>query len=54
MPFGEDEGRSSEMGLKTPSREYDEESTEMGLKMPSKVDAEFISGLFMGIHVPVV
>ena len=38
MPFGED----------------DRESSEMGLKMPSKVDADFIRGLFVGIHVPAV
>ena len=42
------------MGLKTPSIEYDGESSKMGLKIPSRVDADFITGLFVGILVPVV
>ena len=52
MPFGKDDWKSPDMGLKTPSREYDGESSEMGLKMPSKVDVNFIRGLFVGILVP--
>ena len=36
MPFGGDDRRSPEMGLKIPSGIYDGESLEMGLKMPSR------------------
>ena len=35
MPFVEDDGRYSEMGVKIPSREYDGELSEMVLNMPS-------------------
>ena len=54
IPFGEDDGRVSEMGLKMPSREYDGESSEMDLKMTSQVDDDFIRSLFVGIPVPAV
>ena len=54
MPFGKDDRRLSEMGLKMPSKEYDGESSKMGLEMPSKVDDDFIRSLFMGIPVPSV
>ena len=54
MPFGKDDGRSSEMGLKMPSREYDGESSNMGLKMPSREHANFIRDSSVGIPVPVV
>ena len=53
-PFGKDDRRLSNMGLKMPSKEYVGESSEMGLNMPSKVDADFIRSLFMGISVPAV
>ena len=37
MPFGEDDGGSSEMGLKMPSGECDGELSEMGLKIPFRI-----------------
>ena len=54
MPYGEDEKKLSEMGLKMPFKGYDRELSEMGLKMPSKIDANFIRSLFVGIPVPTV
>ena len=54
MPFGKDDRRLSEMGLKIPSKGYDGESSEMAFKMPSKVDAYFIRSLFVGIIIPLV
>ena len=54
MPFGKDDRRLTEMGLKMQSKEYDEDSSEMGLKMPSIIDADFVRSLLVGIPVPAV
>ena len=54
MPFGKDDRRLSEMGLKMPSKEYNGVSSEIGLKMPSKIDTDFIRILFVGIPIPAV